>query len=45
MMGNLLLVYRVFDEQEQLSRRIRGCTILVKESSDKEDTIVEDNDA
>jgi hypothetical protein len=45
MMGNLLPVYRVFDEQEQLSRRIHGRTILVEESSDEEDTIVEDNDA
>jgi hypothetical protein len=44
MMGNSLLVYRVFDEQERLSRRIRGRTIIVEESSDEEDTIVEDND-
>jgi hypothetical protein len=45
MMGNLLPVYRVFDEQGWLSRRIHGCTILVEESSDEEYTIVEDNDA
>jgi hypothetical protein len=45
MMGNLLPVYRVFDEQERLSRRIRRRTILVEESSDEEDTIVKDNDA
>jgi hypothetical protein len=45
MMGNSLLVYRVFDEQEQLSRRICGCIIIVEESSEEEDTIVEDNDA
>jgi hypothetical protein len=45
MMGNLLPVYRVFDEQERLSRKICRQTILVEESSDEEDTIVEDNDA
>jgi hypothetical protein len=43
-MGNLLLVYRVFDEQERLSRRIHGCIIIVEESSEEEDTIIEDND-
>jgi hypothetical protein len=40
MMRNLLPVYRVY-----LSRRICGRTILVEESSDEEDTIVEDNNA
>jgi hypothetical protein len=45
MMGNFLPVYQVFDEQERLSRRIRGCTILVEEPSNEEDTIVKDNDA
>jgi hypothetical protein len=43
MMANNLPVYQVFDEQERLSRRIRGRTILVEESSDKEEAIVEDN--
>jgi hypothetical protein len=42
-MTNSFPVYRVFDEQEQLSRRIRGRTILIEESSDEEDTVVEDN--
>jgi hypothetical protein len=45
MMASNLPVYRVFDEQERLSRRICGRTILVEESSDEEETIVEDNDA
>jgi hypothetical protein len=45
MIANSLPVYRVFDEQEWLSRRIRGCVIIVEESSDKEDTVVEDNDS
>jgi hypothetical protein len=45
MMGNLLPVYRVFDKQERLSRRIHGCIIIVEESSEEEDTVVEDNDA
>jgi hypothetical protein len=44
-MGNSLPVYRVFDEQERLSRRICGRVIIVEESSDKEDTVVEDNDS
>jgi hypothetical protein len=44
-MANSLPVYQVFDKQEQLSRRIRGCIIIVKESSDEEDTVVEDNDS
>jgi hypothetical protein len=44
MMGNLLPVHRVFDEQERLSRRIRGRTIIVEESNDEENTVVEDND-
>jgi hypothetical protein len=43
--ANSLPVYRIFDEQEQLSRRIRGCIIIVKESSDEEDTVVEDNES
>jgi hypothetical protein len=43
MMGNSLPVYRVFDEQEQLSIRIHEHIIIVEESSEK-DTIVEDND-
>jgi hypothetical protein len=45
MMINSFPVYRVFDEQEQLSRRIHGQTILVEESSDEEDTVVEDNES
>jgi hypothetical protein len=45
MMANSLLVYQVFDEQEWLSRRICGCIIIVKESSNEEDTAVEDNDS
>jgi hypothetical protein len=44
-MVNSLPVYRIFDEQKRLSRRIRGCIIIVKESSDEEDTVVEDNDS
>jgi hypothetical protein len=43
MMASNLPVYRVFDKQERLSKRIRGRTILVEESSDEEETIVEDN--
>jgi hypothetical protein len=45
MMINSFPVYRVFDKEEQLSRRIRGRTILVEESSDEEDTVVEDNES
>jgi hypothetical protein len=45
MMANSLPVYQIFDEQEQLLRRIRGHIIIVKESSDEEDTVVEDNDS
>jgi hypothetical protein len=45
MMANSFLVHRVFDQQEQLSRRIHGRTILIEESSDEEDTIVEDNES
>jgi hypothetical protein len=44
-MTNFFPVYRVFDEQERLSRRIRGQTILIEESSDEEDTVVEDNES
>jgi hypothetical protein len=44
-MANSLPVYQIFDEQEQLSRRIRGCIIIVEESIDEEDTVVEDNDS
>jgi hypothetical protein len=44
-MGNSLPVYRVFNEQERLSRRIHGHVIIVKESSDEEDTVAEDNDS
>jgi hypothetical protein len=44
-MANSLPVYRIFDEQERLSRRIRGWIILVEESSDEEETVVEDNDS
>jgi hypothetical protein len=43
MMANSFLVHQVFDQQERLSRKIHGQTILVEESSDEEDTIVEDN--
>jgi hypothetical protein len=45
MMANLLLVYRVMDEQVRLTRRAHGRTILVKESTDKKDTIIEDNES
>jgi hypothetical protein len=45
MMANSLLVYRVIDEQIRQTRRAQGRTILVEESTDEEDTIVEDNDA
>jgi hypothetical protein len=45
MMANLLLVYRAIDEQVRQTRRTQGRTILVEESTDEEDTIVEDNDA
>jgi hypothetical protein len=45
MMANSLPVYRIFDKQERLSRRICGCIIIVEESSDEEDTVVEDNDS
>jgi hypothetical protein len=44
-MANSLPVYRISDKQEQLSRRICGHVIIVEESSDKEDTIVEDNNS
>jgi hypothetical protein len=44
-MTNSLPVYQVFDEQKRLSRRIRGHIIIVEESSDKEDTVIEDNDS
>jgi hypothetical protein len=44
MMANSLLVYRVMDEQVRQIRRTHGRTILVKESTDEEDTIVEDNE-
>jgi hypothetical protein len=43
-MANSFLVHRVFDQQEWLSRKICGWTILVEESSDEEDTIIEDNE-
>jgi hypothetical protein len=41
MMANLLLVYRVMDEQVQQIRRAHGSTILVEESTDEEDTIID----
>jgi hypothetical protein len=44
LMANSLPIYRIFDEQEWLSRRICGRIIIVEESSDEEDTVVEDND-
>jgi hypothetical protein len=40
-MGNSLLVYRVFDKQERLSRRICEHIIIVEESSEEEDTVDE----
>jgi hypothetical protein len=43
MMANSLLVYQVFNEQRQQSRRAHGHTILVEESTDEEGTIIEDN--
>jgi hypothetical protein len=45
MMANSLLVYRIIDKQVRQTRRAQGRTILVEESTDEEDTIVEDNDA
>jgi hypothetical protein len=45
MMENSLPVYRVFDKQKRLSRRIRECIIIVEESSDEEGTVIEDNNA
>jgi hypothetical protein len=42
-MANSLLVYRVIDEQMQQNRRMHERTILVEESTNEEDTIVEDN--
>jgi hypothetical protein len=45
MMANSLPVYQIFDEQERLSRRIRGHIIIVEESSDEEDTVIEDNNS
>jgi hypothetical protein len=45
MMANLLLVYRVIDEQVRQTRRAHEKTILVEESTDEEDTIIKDNDA
>jgi hypothetical protein len=44
-MANSLPVYRIFDEQERLSRRICGRIIVVEESSDEEETVIEDNDS
>jgi hypothetical protein len=44
-MANSLPVYRIFDKQEQLSRRIRGHIIIVEESSDEEETVVKDNNS
>jgi hypothetical protein len=43
--GQLIWVYRVMDEQVRQTRRAHGRTILVEESTDKEDTIVEDNES
>jgi hypothetical protein len=43
MMANLLLVYQVIDKQVRQTRRAQGRTILVEESTDEEDAIVEDN--
>jgi hypothetical protein len=45
MMANSLLVYRVMDEQVWQTRRAHGRTILVEESTDEEDTIIEDNES
>jgi hypothetical protein len=45
MMANSLLVYRVIDKQVRQTRRAHGRTILVEESTDEEDTIIEDNDS
>jgi hypothetical protein len=42
MMANSLLVYRVMDKQVRQTRRAHERTILVEESTDKEDTIIED---
>jgi hypothetical protein len=44
-MANSLLMYRVIDKQVRQTRRAHGRTILVEESTDEEDTIIEDNDA
>jgi hypothetical protein len=45
MMANSLLVYRVMDKQVQQIRRAHRRTILVEESTDEEDTVIEDNES
>jgi hypothetical protein len=45
MMANLLLVYRAMDKQVRQIKRTHGRTILVEESTDEEDTVVEDNES
>jgi hypothetical protein len=45
MMANTLLVYRVMDEQVRQTRRAHGRIILIEESTDEEDTVVEDNES
>jgi hypothetical protein len=45
MMANSLLVYRVMDKQVRQIRRTHERTILVEESTDEEDTVVEDNES
>jgi hypothetical protein len=44
-MANLNLVYHVIDKQNRLTRRGFGRTILVEDSTDKEDTVIKDNDS
>jgi hypothetical protein len=45
LMANSNLVYHVIDEQNRSTQRAFGRTILVEDSTDKEDTVVEDNDS
>jgi hypothetical protein len=44
-MANTSLVYHIIDGQAQQTRRAHGQTILVEESTDKESTIVKDNES
>jgi hypothetical protein len=44
-MANSNLVYHVIDEQNRLTQRAFGKIILIEDSTDEEDTVVEDNDS